>query len=229
MRAGKFDQNSYKVSGGLHGVGVSVVNALSTRLELTVWRGGQEHFMAFADGVPEAPLKVVAKTPGRSGTRVTFTPSPATFTMVEFDFATLEHRIARTRLPEFGREHRSLRSARRRAGPKSEFKYEGGLKAFVEYLDRARTLLFAEPIFIKTERDGVAVEAALWWNDGYHESVFCFTNNIPQRDGGTHLAGFRAALTRTINTFATSTGIAKKEKVQLTGDDAREGLTCVFP
>jgi DNA gyrase subunit B len=224
---GKFDQNSYKVSGGLHGVGVSVVNALSTRLELTVWRGGQEHFMAFADGVPESPLKIIGASPGRTGTRVTFTPSPATFTMVEFDYTTLEHRLRELAFLNSG--VRILLSDLRSVEPvKSEFKFDGGLKAFVQYLDRARTPLFPEPIFIKTEREGVAVEAALWWNDGYHEGVFCFTNNIPQRDGGTHLAGFRAALTRTINTYATSSGIAKKEKVQLTGDDAREGLTCVL-
>jgi DNA gyrase subunit B len=224
---GKFDQNSYKVSGGLHGVGVSVVNALSTRLELTIWRSGQEHFMAFGDGVPEAPLKIAGSAPGRSGTRVTFTPSPATFTMVEFDYATLEHRLRELAFLNSGVrivlfDHRGVEPV------KSEFKYEGGLKAFVQYLDRARTPLLQEPIFIKTEREGVAVEAALWWNDGYHEGVFCFTNNIPQRDGGTHLAGFRAALTRTINTYAASSGVAKKEKVQLTGDDAREGLTCVL-
>ena len=224
---GKFDQNSYKVSGGLHGVGVSVVNALSTRLELTVWRGSQEHFMAFADGVPEEPLKIVGRTPGKSGTRVTFTPSPATFTMVDFDYATLEHRLRELAFLNSG-VNIILLDLRGVEPVKSEFKYEGGLKAFVQYLDRARTALLAEPVFIKTEREGVAVEAALWWNDGYHESVFCFTNNIPQRDGGTHLAGFRAALTRTINTYAASSGIAKKEKVQLTGDDAREGLTCVL-
>src|SRR3974390_1140294 len=224
---GKFDQNSYKVSGGLHGVGVSVVNALSTRLELTVWRGGEEHFMVFADGVPEAPLKVVRAAPGRTGTRVTFTPSTVTFSMVEFDYSTLEHRLRELAFLNSGVNIR-LSDLRGVEPVKSEFKYEGGLKAFVQYLDRARTPLLAEPIFSKTEREGVAVEAALWWNDGYHESVFCFTNNIPQRDGGTHLAGFRAALTRTINTYAASSGIAKKEKVQLTGDDAREGLTCVL-
>jgi DNA gyrase subunit B len=208
-------------------VGVSVVNALSTRLELTIWRGGEEHFMAFADGVPEAPLKVTGSAPGKTGTRVTFTPSPVTFSMVEFDYTTLEHRLRELAFLNSGVNIRLL-DLRGVESVISEFKYEGGLKAFVQYLDRARTPLIPEPVFIKTERDGVAVEAALWWNDGYHEGVFCFTNNIPQRDGGTHLAGFRAALTRTINTYAASSGIAKKEKVQLTGDDAREGLTCVL-
>src|SRR5208282_4507149 len=169
----------------------------------------------------------VGKTPGKSGTRVTFTPSSVTFSMVEFDYATLEHRLRELAFLNSG-VNIILSDLRGVEPVKSEFKYEGGLKAFVQYLDRARTPLFAEPIFIKTEREGVAVEAALWWNDGYHEGVFCFTNNIPQRDGGTHLAGFRAALTRTINTYASSSGVAKKEKVQLTGDDAREGLTCVL-
>ncbi|ADP69296.1 DNA gyrase, B subunit [Rhodomicrobium vannielii ATCC 17100] len=224
---GKFDQNSYKVSGGLHGVGVSVVNALSTRLELTIWRSGHEHFMAFADGVPVEPLKIVGPAPDLRGTRVTFTPSPATFTMVDFDYATLEFRLRELAFLNSGVYIR-LNDLRGVEPVKSEFKYEGGLKAFVEYLDRARTPLFPVPVFVRADREGVAVEAALWWNDGYHENVLCFTNNIPQRDGGTHLAGFRAALTRTINTYAAATGVAKREKVQLTGDDAREGLTCVL-
>jgi len=224
---GKFDQNSYKVSGGLHGVGVSVVNALSTRLELTIWRSGYEHFMAFADGVPVEPLKVAGPAPDRRGTRVTFTPSPATFTMVDFDYATLEFRLRELAFLNSG-VYIKLTDLRGVEPVKSEFKYEGGLKAFVKYLDRAKAPLFPEPVFVKSDREGVAVEAALWWNDSYHENVLCFTNNIPQRDGGTHLAGFRAALTRTINTYATTTGIAKREKVQLTGDDAREGLTCVL-
>ena len=239
---GKFDQNSYKVSGGLHGVGVSVVNALSTRLELTIWRGGSEHRIVFHDGVAEAPLKIAGPAPGKSGTRVTFTPSPQTFTMVEFDYDTLEHRLRELAFLNSG--VRIVLSDLRGVEEKREvLEYEGGLKAFVRYLDRSRNPLFPEPIFIKAERQlsgapvngdtdpnepRITVEAALWWNDGYHESVFCFTNNIPQRDGGTHLAGFRAALTRTINTYAASSGIAKREKVQITGDDAREGLTCVL-
>ena len=224
---GKFDQNSYKVSGGLHGVGVSVVNALSTRLELTIWRAGQEHFMAFADGVPVEPLQITGPAPGRTGTKVTFTPSQATFTMIEFDYGTLEHRLRELAFLNSG-VRILLSDLRGVEAIRQEFKYDGGLKAFVQYLDRTRSALLTEPIAIKAEKDNVAIEAALWWNDGYHESVFCFTNNIPQRDGGTHLAGFRAALTRTTNTYATSSGIAKKEKVQLTGDDAREGLTCVL-
>jgi DNA gyrase subunit B len=224
---GKFDQNSYKVSGGLHGVGVSVVNALSSRLDLTIWRAGKEHAMTFEHGVAKAPLKVIGEAPERHGTRVTFLPSTETFTKTEFDYSTLEHRLRELAFLNSG--VRIELSDLRGVEPKTEeLMYEGGLEAFVRYLDRARVPLIEKPITMKVERDGITVEAAMWWNNGYHESVLCFTNNIPQRDGGTHLAGFRAALTRTVNTYAAESGIAKKEKVQLTGDDAREGLTCVL-
>ncbi|MGV1013966.1 MAG: DNA topoisomerase (ATP-hydrolyzing) subunit B, partial [Methyloceanibacter sp.] len=224
---GKFDQNSYKVSGGLHGVGVSVVNALSSRLDLTIWRAGKEHFMRFADGVPEKPLKAVADSGGKSGTRITFVPSQKTFTMVEFDYATLEHRLRELAFLNSG--VRIVLADHRGVEPKvEEMRYEGGLRAFVHFLDRTKHPLIQEPIVVEKTQARISIEAALWWNDSYHENVLCFTNNIPQRDGGTHLAGFRAALTRTVNTYAAESGIAKKEKVALTGDDAREGLTCVL-
>jgi DNA gyrase subunit B len=224
---GKFDQNSYKVSGGLHGVGVSVVNALSSHLDLNIWRDGKEHFMHFAHGVPTAPLKEVGSSESRTGTRITFVPSPQTFTMVEFDYGTLEHRLRELAFLNSG--VRIVLADHRGVEPKvEELRYEGGLREFVRYLDRTKRPLIPEPIVVEKEQDKVLVEAALWWNDSYHENVLCFTNNIPQRDGGTHLAGFRAALTRTVNTYAAESGIAKKEKVALTGDDAREGLSCVL-
>ncbi|ODN69378.1 DNA topoisomerase (ATP-hydrolyzing) subunit B [Methylobrevis pamukkalensis] len=224
---GKFDQNSYKVSGGLHGVGVSVVNALSSWLELKVWRAGHEHHMRFQHGDPVAPLKVVGPSEGRKGTEITFLPSIETFTMVEFDFATLERRLRELAFLNSG--VRILLSDLRGVEPRvEELHYDGGLEAFVRYLDRSKKPLVSKPIITLSERDGVVVEAALWWNESYHEHVLCFTNNIPQRDGGTHLAGFRAALTRQVTAYAETSGIAKREKVQLTGDDCREGLTCVL-
>ncbi len=224
---GKFDQNSYKVSGGLHGVGVSVVNALSTWLKARIWREGKEHFIEFRDGVAVAPLKVLGDAKGERGTEVTFLPSPSTFTMVEFDYPTIEHRLRELAFLNSGAKV-VLTDARHADVKREEFYYEGGTAAFVRYLDRSKQALIPEPLMIRADKDGIGVELALWWNDSYHENVLCFTNNIPQRDGGTHLAGFRAALTRVINKYANESGIAKKEKVDLTGEDAREGLTCVL-
>ena len=225
---GKFDQNSYKVSGGLHGVGVSVVNALSSWLKLTIWRDGQQHSMEFRDGDAVAPLAVVgAAAADQRGTEVTFLPSKQTFTMTDFDFATLEHRLRELAFLNSGVTI-VLSDNRHAVEKREEMRYEGGVEAFVRYLDRNKTALIPQPIVIKAERDSVAVDCALWWNDGYHELVLCFTNNIPQRDGGTHLAGFRGALTRQITGYAESGGVARKEKVALTGDDCREGLTAVL-
>ncbi len=224
---GKFDQNSYKVSGGLHGVGVSVVNALSSWLKLTIWRDGKEHFIEFRDGVAVAPLKMIGDAQDKRGTEVSFLPSTATFTMTEFDFATLEHRLRELAFLNSGVT--IVLSDKRHAEEKrEEMRYEGGVEAFVKFLDRNKSPLIAGPIMVKGEREGIVVECALWWNDGYHESVLCFTNNIPQRDGGTHLAGFRGALTRQITQYAETQGSSKKEKVALTGDDCREGLTAVL-
>jgi DNA gyrase subunit B len=224
---GKFDQNSYKVSGGLHGVGVSVVNALSVWLKLVIFRNGKEHLIAFTHGVADGPLQIVGDAPGRRGTEVTFLPSTETFSKTEFDFATLEHRLRELAFLNSG--VRILLADRRGVEPKeAELFYEGGIAAFVRYLDRTKVAVLPEPIMIHGEKDGITVDCALWWNDSYHENVLCFTNNIPQRDGGTHLAGFRAALTRVVNNYANESGIAKKEKVALTGDDAREALTCVL-
>jgi len=224
---GKFEQNAYKVSGGLHGVGVSVVNALSEWLDLRIWREDQEHYIRFRDGDPVAPLKVVGEGKGRRGTEVTFLPSPKTFTKLEFDFATLEHRLRELAFLNYGV---TIRLTDKRGVEKKEIilKYDGGLEAFVRYLDRAKTGLIPNPIMIMADRDGMRVEAALSWNDSYHENMLCFTNNIGQRDGGTHLAGFRAALTRVVTKYADETGLGKKDRVPLTGDDCREGLTCVL-
>ncbi len=234
---GKFNHNSYKVSGGLHGVGVSVVNALSSRLDLRIFRDGNEHFMRFHDGEPEAPLAVVGPAPAlppggrrtgtKTGTEVTFLPSPRTFTKIEFDFATLEHRLRELAFLNSGVVI-VLTDARGVEPREVRMHYEGGLVAFVNYLDRSKQQLHQPPIAIGGEREGIIVEVAMAWTDSYHETMLCFTNNIPQRDGGTHLAGFRAALTRSINKFATESGIAKKEKVELTGEDMREGLTCIL-
>ncbi len=224
---GKFDQNSYKVSGGLHGVGVSVVNALSVSLKLSIHRRGRTHFMSFTHGEPDGPLEEVGSSEGKQGTEVTFLPSQETFTKTEFDFATLEHRLRELAFLNSG--VRVVLTDNRGVEPHIvELFYEGGISAFVRYLDRTKASLISAPIFISGEKDGVSVDCALWWNDSYHESMFCFTNNIPQRDGGTHLAGFRGALTRVVNTYANVSGNAKKEKTTLSGDDAREGLTCVL-
>jgi DNA gyrase subunit B len=229
---GKFSEgeedNPYKVSGGLHGVGVSVVNALSSVLEVKIWREDKEHFVRFRNGVTEAPLKVIGPAGDKRGTEVTFWPSPETFHHVtEFDYATLEHRLRELAFLNSG--VRVILTDERHADKKTEeMRYEGGIAEFVRYIDRSKTALLDAPIMLRGDKDGTGVEVALWWNDTYHEHVLCFTNNIPQRDGGTHLAGFRGALTRIINKYADDSGIAKKEKVALTGDDAREGLTAVL-
>ncbi len=223
---GKFDQNSYKVSGGLHGVGISVVNALSEWLQLTIWRNGYEHTMRYTHGEPDAPLAKGVATK-ETGTKVTFLPSSKTFSGTVFDFSTLEHRLRELAFLNSGVTIKLI-DARHMEVKEEVLYYEGGLEAYVRYLDEAKNSLIKAPVSFNIERDGLGVEVAMWWNDSYHEKVLCFTNNIPQRDGGTHLAGFRAALTRIINSYAQNTGIAKKEKVSMTGDDAREGLTCVL-
>ncbi len=223
---GKFDSNSYKVSGGLHGVGVSVVNALSDWLELRIWRDGKEHVARFEHGDTVEHLKVVGDT-DRTGTEVRFLASTDTFSNRDYKFATLEHRLRELAFLNSG-VRITLRDERPAEVLETEMLYEGGVKEFVRYLDRSKEPAFADPIYILGESNDITVEVAMWWNDSYHENVLPFTNNIPQRDGGTHLAGFRGALTRTINNYAASSGIAKKEKITFTGDDAREGLTAVL-
>jgi DNA gyrase subunit B len=228
---GKFentsDDNAYKVSGGLHGVGVSVVNALSETLDLTIWRDGEEHWMRFRHGDAEAPLKLVGPAPaGKKGTKVTFLPSTDTFKITEFDFDTLEHRFRELAFLNSG-VRLILADARHEEPKEVELYYEGGISAFVRYLDRAKTPLIPDPISVHGQRDEIGIEVALEWNDSYYENVLAFTNNIPQRDGGTHMAAFRAALTRTLNNYADKSGMMKREKVSLTGDDMREGLTAI--
>jgi DNA gyrase subunit B len=222
---GKFDQNSYKVSGGLHGVGVSVVNALSSKLVLRVWRNDKEHLIEFKHGDAVAPLKVVGESKGKRGTEVTFLASTDTFTNVEYDFATLEHRLRELAFLNSG-VNILLSDMRHAVEKREELHYDGGVEEFVKYLDRNKKAMVPKPIMMKSEQNGITVEVAMWWNDSYHENVLCFTNNIPQRDGGTHLAGFRGALTRQVTGYAE--GMAKKEKITLTGDDCREGLTAVL-
>ena len=224
---GKFDQNAYKVSGGLHGVGVSVVNALSDWLELRIWRDGKEHCARFEKGETAEHLRVVGDAGGRTGTEVRFLASLDTFSNLDYSFETLEKRLRELAFLNSG--VRIILEDERPADPlRTELFYEGGVREFVRYLDRSKHPLIQEPVYMTGERDGIGVEIAMWWNDSYHETVLPFTNNIPQRDGGTHVAGFRGALTRTLQKYAADSGIAKREKVSFTGDDAREGLTCVL-
>ena len=226
---GKFDQNSYKISGGLHGVGVSVVNGLSARLDLIIRRNGKIHAMRFGDGDPVdgVDLQTTGACGDETGTEITFWPSEEVFKNCDFDFAKLELRLRELAFLNSG-VNIVLTDARLPEPKILRLHYQGGLEAFVQYLNRSRTPLHGKIIQMVSEKDGIIVEVAMQWNDSYHETMLCFTNNIPQHDGGTHLAGFRAALTRQINSYATGSGIAKREKVSIVGDDSREGLTCVL-
>src|SRR5690606_32294364 len=231
---GKFDQNSYKVSGGLHGVGVSVVNALSDWLELVIYRDGKKHNVRFERGDTVRSLAVVGDAPMRedgarvlTGTEVTFYPSVTTFSHIDFDLKTLEHRLRELAFLNSGVVIR-LKDNR---GPKPVeilLHYEGGVEAFVRHLDKSKTPILKDVIVIRGQKEGIEIDLALWWNDSYHETMLCFTNNIPQRDGGTHLSAFRAALTRVMGSYIDAAGAARKEKVSVSGEDAREGLTCVL-
>ncbi len=225
---GKFDQNSYKVSGGLHGVGISVVNALSDWLELRIWRNQKEHFIRFANGDSESPLAVVGDAIGKKGTEVTFMPSISIFTNIEFNFATLEHRIKE--LAFLNSSVRIILIDNRYDEKKElEFYFTGGIEAYVKYVDRSKIALHpAISLVAHNDEKGISFECAMQWNDSYHENILCFTNNIRQRDGGTHLIAFKAALTRMVNSYLEQSGIAKKTKVNFTGDDAREGLSCIL-
>ena len=224
---GKFDNNSYKVSGGLHGVGVSVVNALSTWLKLRIWRNDKEYYAEFANGNVVKHVEVVGDAPGRHGTEVSFLPSPETFTQTEFSFETLERAIREKAFLNSGVYLKLIDN--RGAEPKEEvFHYEGGLSAFVNHLNKAKAPLHENIIAFSGEDNDIVVEVAMQWTNAYNESMLCFTNNIPQKDGGTHLAGFRGALTRTINNYISENGLLKKDKNVITGEDMREGLTCVL-
>ena len=217
---GKFDNNSYKVSGGLHGVGISVVNALSETLILTIYRNGKIYEINFKNGVARDRLKIVGENEKKNGTEINFKPSKETFTKCNFDYQTLEHRIRELAFLNSG-VHIDLIDQRETDEKKVSFFYEGGLKAYIDYLNRSRNAIH-EVIATTHEKEGITVDISMEWTDGYHETTLCFTNNIPQRDGGTHLAGFRAALTRVINSYSVNSGIAKKEKLQLSGEDCRE-------